>query len=247
MELQRLVERTHQAGRCGYCHESLATGSTCGSCGAVLHDECLTELGRCPTLGCECRSFERSVPTEPLAPPSEEAIAAFVSAIRQHATSVFLGIASPFVGAFLIEAIFVAPDSLAALTMIALALAIAAVGALVLWAHVRNVNRLLRETEPRRAEIFVSSEPSIWNGATVYTGWVSERGRPTLALRLGSRPEWLAQLRDDTAVGIYGGGWFEPVVVQRGEMLFDVGGTSVRSLSRREWHLIRRERASASA
>ena len=39
--------------RCAFCHDE-ATGHLvrCPSCSALTHEDCLVELGRCPTLGC---------------------------------------------------------------------------------------------------------------------------------------------------------------------------------------------------
>lgn len=42
--------------RCAYCHDALEVEpSRCPACATALHPECVTELRRCPTAGCEPR------------------------------------------------------------------------------------------------------------------------------------------------------------------------------------------------
>jgi hypothetical protein len=39
--------------RCAFCHDDVpAEGFSCPGCGVVLHDGCVRELTRCPTIGC---------------------------------------------------------------------------------------------------------------------------------------------------------------------------------------------------
>ncbi len=53
----RLTRRHSPDLRCAVCHGDLRAGALrCGSCGTDAHVECSTELGRCPTLGCEGRA-----------------------------------------------------------------------------------------------------------------------------------------------------------------------------------------------
>jgi hypothetical protein len=51
--LQVEVSRS-SAANCPYCRDALAEDEawTCAGCGIGLHDECLAELTRCPSLGC---------------------------------------------------------------------------------------------------------------------------------------------------------------------------------------------------
>jgi hypothetical protein len=46
------VRRTE--ARCAYCHDD-APSVSCRLCGALFHEDCREELGRCTTLGCRIR------------------------------------------------------------------------------------------------------------------------------------------------------------------------------------------------
>lgn len=52
-ELRVQVART-SAANCPYCRDALAEDEarTCSGCGTGLHEDCLAELTRCPSLGC---------------------------------------------------------------------------------------------------------------------------------------------------------------------------------------------------
>ena len=52
----RLSPRT-SAARCAYCFGPPGEGVTCAGCGTLVHAECRTASGRCPTLGCEGHSL----------------------------------------------------------------------------------------------------------------------------------------------------------------------------------------------
>lgn len=52
----RLSPRT-SAARCAYCFGPPGQAVTCAGCGTLVHAECRTASGRCPTLGCEGHSL----------------------------------------------------------------------------------------------------------------------------------------------------------------------------------------------
>ncbi len=54
MEIMRIKPRASTVLRCAVCHGVLrpAVDGYCGSCGSRFHEECRTDLERCPTLGC---------------------------------------------------------------------------------------------------------------------------------------------------------------------------------------------------
>lgn len=58
-----------KARRCGYCHDEFVDelAAFCPLCDARLHLDCLSELQRCPTLGCAAK-FKRSDALPPVTP-----------------------------------------------------------------------------------------------------------------------------------------------------------------------------------
>ncbi|HZV01131.1 MAG TPA: hypothetical protein VFF73_30745 [Planctomycetota bacterium] len=59
-------ERESREARCAYCHDAPRGALVaCASCGALLHAECRSALGRCTTLGCASGAV---LPTDGAAP-----------------------------------------------------------------------------------------------------------------------------------------------------------------------------------
>jgi len=53
---RRLVMSPRQSSvRCALCHGTFLVGWTCPGCRTKVHDDCRTNIRRCPTLGCTRR------------------------------------------------------------------------------------------------------------------------------------------------------------------------------------------------
>jgi hypothetical protein len=62
----RIRDSDRQRQSCAYCHERFQSSfHRCPSCATCLHDDCLRELGRCPTLGCKANEPWRAEAQHP--------------------------------------------------------------------------------------------------------------------------------------------------------------------------------------
>ena len=198
--------------RCAYCHEALAAAVSCRLCRAALHEDCRAELGRCPTLGCGGTVFESRDGAVVLLGLPERAIDELLARVKVEAVAIgifvsLLGIAASW-----------ATASLGTLWVLA-GIAVAAVTILLQVGYVRSVRRLLRETRPRRAILRVTSRlERAKNGTyTVFEGTVLEPGARPLALSLGQDASWLVDWRLEGPIGIYSGGFLDPVILFDGD------------------------------
>lgn len=69
--------RARPAGnvRCAVCHGAAIDALPCPGCRTVVHADCRTDLGRCPTLGC---GAAREVPAPPRVGPTRRGVVALV-------------------------------------------------------------------------------------------------------------------------------------------------------------------------
>jgi hypothetical protein len=66
--------RPTAALRCAACHDGLGPRRLrCRACGTLLHEACLADLGRCPTIGCSAALAGRPRPAPRPVPPKEPA------------------------------------------------------------------------------------------------------------------------------------------------------------------------------